>query len=1555
MKKLNVVKQNSTKILRLLLSVGCLVGLLLSAAFNPAKSAAQSFEDFAPASPQSNPTTFSNHSSITIPDSGNASPYPSTISVNAAGSRISKVTVNIRALRNSRADDLDIYLLAPNGAGTVLMSDAGGTGFNDQTFFTFDQAAPTIIADNGPLPVGTGQTVVSRPVNYESFNVDVFDPPGPGIDSNFAANLDVFNGINPNGDWKLLVVDDTPGDNGEILGGWDLVLTFDELVVNATDDVVDTDGCTFAHCSLREAIRDVPAGGKVKFSTLFNTPQTINLQLQAVVPPIASLKIDKNLTIEGPGANLLTIAGANRTNNSINDRVFWLSNFIATVNLSGMTIAGGATSATGGGIYSAGILNLSKCVVAENTATNGGGVYGVFVNIYESSIVNNRATGTAAKTAAGLYTETVTVIRNSTISGNRNQQAAPNSAGGWYAQNDNLFGNSTLDNTTITNNYAVGDNSAGGLFSEGTTELANNIVAGNLNNSVTPDVGGVFESLNFNLIGNKGTVTAFSQPFDQTGTGPAPINPRLAPLNLYGGTTPTHALLGNSPAIDKGGVPAGATELAFDQRGFVRPVDVAAVPNAGNGSDIGSFEAGNTLIVNKTADTNDGSCSATDCSLREAIAAAPSGGVVYFSALFNTPQTITLSLGELAVNKNLTILGMDANLTTVSANSASRVFTTSSTGVFNVILQGLTIANGFPSGGAGGAISNNGNLTVSQCHVTNSLATLGGGIFNGNSGTLTVLNSTISNNTALNSDSGGGIDSRGALNVFISTVSGNSATVGSNNAGGIRFAGTTATTRARIENSTITNNTAAGTNSAGGLRRASGVIDQLLNTIVAGNANNATVPDVTEAGAANIITQVDLIGNPGTIVFSSDSRVGAPGNPLNPLLGPLADNGGPTPTHAIASASSPAINGPFPWFFNNALTDQRGLIRSFNHPLVPSGPDIGAFELQGTGPAPIAAATAADVTAAGGSSYIFTVTYTDDTAINVGTIGTGDVTVTGPNGFTATPAFVSVNNNTNGTPRTATYSFTPPGGIWDIGDNGAYTVLMQPNQVADNAGNFVGSGTIGSFAVSIPPACQYVLSPASPQSVPAAGGSLNVNVSAVASCAWTAASNSAFLTVTSGASGSGNGTVAVMIAANTGAARNGTLTIAGQTYTINQAAGPACPSAQPIAFGQTVGGALQSGDCTYTDNSFYDAYTFSGTAGQQISIAMSSAQFNSYLFLYQGNYPGGSVVAQDDNGGGGSNARIPANGFLTLPATGTYTILANSFAAGETGSYSLTLSRSAARAPFDFDGDGRTDISIFRPSNGQWWINRSASGVTIAAQFGQSTDIIAPGDFTGDGKTDIAFWRPSTGFWFILRSEDGSFFSFPFGTSGDVPVPADYDGDGRTDAAVFRPAAATWYIFRSSDGGTTITSFGAATDKPVPADYDGDGKTDVAIFRPSDGSWWFVRSSDNTFRVYSFGTGTDKPVPGDWTGDGKADVAIFRPSTNVWYVQRSEDLSFFSFPWGAAGDQPAPGDYDGNGIMDAAVFRPSTLTWYANTQTQGAVFTTFGATGDRLVPGAFIP
>ena len=273
------------------------------------------------------------------------------------------------------------------------------------------------------------------------------------------------------------------------------------------------------------------------------------------------------------------------------------------------------------------------------------------------------------------------------------------------------------------------------------------------------------------------------------------------------------------------------------------------------------------------------------------------------------------------------------------------------------------------------------------------------------------------------------------------------------------------------------------------------------------------------------------------------------------------------------------------------------------------------------------------------------------------------------------------------------------------------------------------------------------------------------------------------------------------------------------------------------------------------------------------------------------------------------------------------------------------------RTAFDFDGDGKADVSIFRPTGGEWWMQRSSGGI-FALQFGSSTDRIVPGDYTGDGKTDVAVWRQSTGEWFILRSEDLSFYAFPFGTDGDIPVPADFDGDGKTDAAVFRPSNSVWYIQKSS-GGVSIQTFGQNGDKPVAADYDGDGKTDIAIFRQQSGEWWIQRSSTGAVYAIQFGDSTDLIVPADYTGDGKADIAVFRPATGEWLILRSEDNSYYGFPFGANGDKPVPADYDGDGKSDAAVFRNG--VWYLLQSTNGVSIFQFGLADDIPVPSANLP
>ena len=274
--------------------------------------------------------------------------------------------------------------------------------------------------------------------------------------------------------------------------------------------------------------------------------------------------------------------------------------------------------------------------------------------------------------------------------------------------------------------------------------------------------------------------------------------------------------------------------------------------------------------------------------------------------------------------------------------------------------------------------------------------------------------------------------------------------------------------------------------------------------------------------------------------------------------------------------------------------------------------------------------------------------------------------------------------------------------------------------------------------------------------------------------------------------------------------------------------------------------------------------------------------------------------------------------------------------------------------PSDFDGDGKTDISIYRPSNGQWWVQRSLDGSHYVITFGLSTDRIVSGDYTGDDKADIAIYRPSGGEWYILRSEDFSYYAFQFGVDTDIPVPADYDGDSKADPAVFRPSTATWFILKSL-GGIEITTFGLPNDIPVNADYDGDGRSDIAIRRST--QWWIQRSSDGG--VYAVAHSSSDPpsdvsVPGDYTGDGLADPAYFNTINNREWVYRRSDGSIGVVSNYPAGYVPVPGDYNGDQIIDRAIFNPSTGNWRISNSGGGFVTTNFGSNGDIPIPNAFV-
>ncbi len=177
-----------------------------------------------------------------------------------------------------------------------------------------------------------------------------------------------------------------------------------------------------------------------------------------------------------------------------------------------------------------------------------------------------------------------------------------------------------------------------------------------------------------------------------------------------------------------------------------------------------------------------------------------------------------------------------------------------------------------------------------------------------------------------------------------------------------------------------------------------------------------------------------------------------------------------------------------------------------------------------------------------------------------------------------------------------------------------------------------------------------------------------------------------------------------------------------------------------------------------------------------------------------------------------------------------------------------TATPTATPAPstaFDYDGDGKSDISVFRPSTGAWYLQQSTAGL-YGTLFGFGSDKIAPADYDGDGKTDIAVYRPETGIWYIFESSTGTVTHNTFGLAEDLPTPADYDGDGKADVSMFRPSTATWYRQNSSDGLFFGRQFGLPEDKPTVGDFDGDGKADIAIFRPSLGDWYQLNSSDGS-------------------------------------------------------------------------------------------------------------
>jgi YVTN family beta-propeller protein len=335
----------------------------------------------------------------------------------------------------------------------------------------------------------------------------------------------------------------------------------------------------------------------------------------------------------------------------------------------------------------------------------------------------------------------------------------------------------------------------------------------------------------------------------------------------------------------------------------------------------------------------------------------------------------------------------------------------------------------------------------------------------------------------------------------------------------------------------------------------------------------------------------------------------------------------------------------------------------------------------------------------------------------------------------------------------------------------------------------------------------------------------------------------------------------------------------------------------PVAMSPIGVAVTPDGTRVYVANKASDTVSVISTATNSVTGAVSVGNLPMAFGRFIGPGPGGATVASKVGvfRPGAGTFYLDVNGSGTWEGCGTDRCLA----IGMSGDIPLVG---------DWNGTGSEKVGLFRPSDGTFYLDFNGNGqwdgcgTDRCLQVGLLNDLPVVGDWNGTGRAQVGVFRPSAGTFYLDYNGNGVWDGcgtdrcLQIGVSGDVPLVGDWNHTGTSKVGVFRPSAGTFYLDYNGNGvwdgcgSDRCLSIGLSGDIPLVGDWNGTGGSKVGVFRPTDGTFYLDYNGSGTWegcgtdRCSQIGLNGDTPLVGDWTASGTSKVGVFRPTDGTFYL-----------------------------------------------------------------------